>query len=137
MNFLHFWYPYRIFEWKIFFALISTFCKLWLHMCRKRLKKTENLFLWMCLEIYLGNHQRVCITKLLKSLYPNKQPTAHSEISVYIIRIIVPCTYVVLKIFPLDTACRPPFLVIMMDKITMGIIVQYFFNPFPLMDAKL
>ncbi len=52
------------------FALISTFCTLWLQMRRKRLKKTENLFLWMCLRILLGNHQRVCITKLLKSLYP-------------------------------------------------------------------
>ncbi len=37
---------------KIFFvALISTFFKLWLQMRRKRLKKTENLFLWMCLRI--------------------------------------------------------------------------------------
>ncbi len=25
----------------------------------------------MCLRILLGNHQRVCITKLLKSLYPS------------------------------------------------------------------
>ncbi len=33
-------------------------------------RKTGNLFLWMCLRILLGNHQRVCITKLLKSLYP-------------------------------------------------------------------
>ncbi len=56
---------------KFIFALISIFCKLWLQMCRKRLKKTENLFLWMCLRILLGNHQRVCISKLLKSLYPN------------------------------------------------------------------
>ncbi len=36
-------------------------------------EKTENIFLWMCLRILLGNHQRVCITKLLKSLYPNIQ----------------------------------------------------------------
>jgi hypothetical protein len=42
-----------------------------LQMRRKRLKKTENLFLWMCLRILIGNHQRVCITKLLISLYPN------------------------------------------------------------------
>ncbi len=35
---LHFLYPYWIFE-------------LWLQMRRKRLKKTENLFLWMCLRI--------------------------------------------------------------------------------------
>ncbi len=73
VKFSVFWYPNWIFELKIFFALIfiSTFCKLWLQMRRKRLKKTENLFLWMCLTILLGNHQRVCITKLLKSLYPN------------------------------------------------------------------
>ncbi len=56
---------------KIFSALISTFCTLRLQMRRKRSKKTENLFLWMCLRILLGNHQRVCITKLLKSLYPS------------------------------------------------------------------
>ncbi len=58
---------------EFFFALISTFCILWLEMRRKRLKKTENLFLWMCLRILLGNHQRVSITKLLKSLYPTVQ----------------------------------------------------------------
>ncbi len=62
---------------KKIFALISTFCTLWLHMRRKRLKKTENLFLWMCLRILLGSHQRVCINKLLKSLYPN----AHTNYS--------------------------------------------------------
>jgi hypothetical protein len=58
-----------------FFALISTgtFCKLWLQMRRKRLKKWKIFFLWMCLRILLGNHQRVCITKLLKSLYPIAQ----------------------------------------------------------------
>ncbi len=54
-----------------FFALISTFCTLWLQMRRKRVKKTKKLFLWMCLRIVIGNHQRVCITNLLKSLYPN------------------------------------------------------------------
>ncbi len=37
---------------EIFFvALISTFLKLLLQMRRKRLQKTENLFLWMCLRI--------------------------------------------------------------------------------------
>ncbi len=61
----------EFFNKKIVFALISFFCTLWLQMRRKRQKKTENLFLWMCLRILLGNHQRVCITKLLKSLYPN------------------------------------------------------------------
>ncbi len=61
----------EFFNKKIFFALISTFCTLWLQMRRKRLKKTENLFLWMCLRILIGNHQRVCITKLLKPLYPS------------------------------------------------------------------
>jgi hypothetical protein len=54
----------------IYSIYFSTFCKLWLQMRRKRLKKTENLFLWMCLRILLGNHQSVCISKLLKSLYP-------------------------------------------------------------------
>ncbi len=68
---LRFFITIWIFTKKIFFALISTFCTLWLQMRRKRLKKTENLFLWMCLRILIGNHQRVCITKLLKSLYPS------------------------------------------------------------------
>jgi hypothetical protein len=40
-------------------------------MRRKRLKKTKNLFLGMCLRILFGNPQRVCKSKLLKSLYPN------------------------------------------------------------------
>jgi hypothetical protein len=66
---------------KNFLALISTFLKLWLQMRRKRLKKTENLILWMCLRIQLCNHQRVCITKLQKSLYPNTHsiPTGKLE----------------------------------------------------------
>ena len=68
-----FFYTHIEFLNKNFFALISTFCTLWLQMRRKRLKKTENLFLWMCLRILLGNHQRVCITKLLISLYPTVQ----------------------------------------------------------------
>ncbi len=64
----------ELFNNKNFFcAFISTFCKLWLHMSRKRLKKKENLILWMWLRILSGNHQRVCITKLLKSLYPNEE----------------------------------------------------------------
>ncbi len=71
---LRIFYPYCIFYLKNFFALLSTLCTLWLQMRRKRLKKTKKNFLWMCLRIFLGNHQRVCITKLLKSLYP----TAHS-----------------------------------------------------------
>ncbi len=58
---------------KIFYFLFSTFSNLWLQMRRKRLIRTENLFLWMCLRILLGNHQRVCISKLLNSLYPNVQ----------------------------------------------------------------
>jgi hypothetical protein len=41
-----------------FFALISTFCKLWLQMRTKQLKKRKT-FLCMCLRILLGNHQRV------------------------------------------------------------------------------
>jgi hypothetical protein len=65
---LRFFIPILNFEYwiekKNFFNLISTFFKLWLRMRRKWLKKTKNLFLWMCLRIYLCNHQRVCITKL-------------------------------------------------------------------------
>jgi hypothetical protein len=38
-------------EKNFLFALISTFFKLWLQMRRKRLKKTESRFLWMCLRI--------------------------------------------------------------------------------------
>ncbi len=34
----------------------------------------------MCLRILFGNHQRFCITKLLKSLYPNGHP-AFQDIS--------------------------------------------------------
>ncbi len=68
---LHFLIPILNFLIKNFFALINTFCKLWLQMRKKRLKKTENLFLWMCLRILLCNHHRVCISKLLKSVYPN------------------------------------------------------------------
>ncbi len=47
-------------------------------MRRKRLKKTEFFFLWMCPRILLGNHQRVCISKLLKSLYPTNH-TCHQK----------------------------------------------------------
>ncbi len=54
-----------------FFRIFQKFFELWLQMRRKWLKKTENLFLWMYPRIWLCNHQRVCITKLLKSLYPN------------------------------------------------------------------
>jgi hypothetical protein len=35
----------------------------------------RKIFFWMCLRIWLCNHQRVCITKLLKSLYPNAHRT--------------------------------------------------------------
>ncbi len=62
----------EFFNKNFFLAFISTFCTLWLQMRRKRLKKTENL-LWMYPRILLGNHQRVCITKFLKSLYPSAQ----------------------------------------------------------------
>ncbi len=54
-------------------------------MRRKRLKKTENLFLWMCLRILLGNHQRVCISKLLKSLSPN----VHARV---VLRLVPSCS---------------------------------------------
>ncbi len=42
--------PFSILKKKIL-CHISTFFELWLQMRRKRLKKTENLFLWMCLRI--------------------------------------------------------------------------------------
>ncbi len=44
--------------------------------CAGNGSKKENLILWMCLRILLGNHQRVCITKLLKLFYsvPTVQP---------------------------------------------------------------
>ncbi len=49
---LRFLTPFPIFSKNIFFlCFISTFFKLWLQMRRKRLKKTENLFLWMFLRI--------------------------------------------------------------------------------------
>ncbi len=60
-----------------FFYTLTLFCTLWLQMRRKRLKKRKIFFLWMCLRILLGNHQRVCLTKLLKSLYPNVQCDPH------------------------------------------------------------
>ncbi len=66
---------FDFFKQKFFKGHICTFFKLWLQMRRKRLKKTENLFLWMHLRILLCNYQRVSITKLLKSLYPNAQCT--------------------------------------------------------------
>ncbi len=40
--------------------------------------KLKIFFLWMCLRILIGNHQRVCITKFLKSLYP----TAHHNLRI-------------------------------------------------------
>jgi hypothetical protein len=39
-------------------------------------QKNGKSFLCMCLRIELGNRQRVCITKLLKSLYPRLQYSA-------------------------------------------------------------
>ncbi len=42
--------------------------------CAGNSSKNGKSFLWMCLRILLGNHQRVCITKLLKSLHPIVQP---------------------------------------------------------------
>ncbi len=41
----------------------------------------------MCLRILIGNHQRVCITKLLKSLHPTVQPllltVQHPQLTVH------------------------------------------------------
>ena len=42
---------FDFFKKKIFLGHICTFFELWLQMRRKRLKKTENLFLWMYLRI--------------------------------------------------------------------------------------
>ncbi len=56
---------------KIFFLLLEAlFVNFDCKCAQNGSKKMKNLFLWMCLRIQLGNHQRVCITKLLKSLYP-------------------------------------------------------------------
>ncbi len=38
--------------------------------CAGNSSKKGKPFLWICLKILLGNHLRVCKTKLLKSLYP-------------------------------------------------------------------
>ncbi len=43
--------PFSILSNNFFFCHISTFFELWLQMRRKRLNKTENLFLWMYLRI--------------------------------------------------------------------------------------
>jgi hypothetical protein len=40
----------HVFAYNFIFSLISTFCKLWLQMRTKRLKKTENLFYECVLE---------------------------------------------------------------------------------------
>jgi hypothetical protein len=42
-------------------------------MRRKRLKKRKIFFYECVLEFNYATNQRVCITKLLKSLYPNVQ----------------------------------------------------------------
>jgi hypothetical protein len=42
---------FDFFKKKFFLGHISTFFELWLQMRRKRLKKSENLFLWMYLRI--------------------------------------------------------------------------------------
>jgi hypothetical protein len=67
---------------KFFFCSFEHFLYTLIANAQETAKKTENLFLWMCLRIFIGNHQRVCITKLLKSLYPNVQ-----HFSVYIVGI--------------------------------------------------
>ncbi len=71
VRFCVFWYPYWIFNEKSSFTLIGAFCTLWLRVRGRRLEEVEGLFLWMCLRILVGNHQRVCITKMLGLLYPN------------------------------------------------------------------
>ncbi len=59
---------------KIFFCSYYHFLYTLIANAQETLKKTENLFLWMCLRIYLCIHHRVCITKLLKLLYPKGHP---------------------------------------------------------------
>ncbi len=41
--------------------------------CAGNGSKKRNFFKLLCLRILICNHQKVCITKLLKSLYPNKE----------------------------------------------------------------
>jgi hypothetical protein len=57
------------FKKKFFFGHNSTFSNFDC-TCAGNGSKKKNLFLWMYLRIWLCNHQRVCITKLLKLLYP-------------------------------------------------------------------
>ncbi len=51
VKFCFFWHLFLFFWKKIFVGHISTFFELWRQMRRKRLKKSENLFLWMYLRI--------------------------------------------------------------------------------------
>ncbi len=56
----------------LFLALFANFdCK----CAGNGSKKQKIFFLWKWLRNLLGSHQRVCISKLLKSLYPNGGPT--------------------------------------------------------------
>ncbi len=56
---------------KIFFLLLLALFLNFDCTCAGNGSKNRQSFLWMCLRILLGNHQRVCITKLLKLLFPN------------------------------------------------------------------
>jgi hypothetical protein len=52
---------------------------------RRNSSKKRKIFFYECvLEFYLAtNHQRVCITKLLKSLYPSIQTTVIHSNKIY------------------------------------------------------
>ncbi len=57
---------------KIFFLLLlALFWYTLMANAQETAQKNGKSFLWMCLRILLGSRQRVRITKLLKSLYPN------------------------------------------------------------------
>ncbi len=76
VKFCVFWLLFRFFPKKIFFGHISTFSNFDCKCAGNGSKKRKIFFLWMYLRIYLCNHQRVCITKLLKSLYPSVQSSS-------------------------------------------------------------
>jgi hypothetical protein len=63
VKFFVFRYPIWIFEDKFFFALINTFCKLWLQMRTKRLKKLKIFFMNVSLNLIRqpskGSHNQV------------------------------------------------------------------------------
>ncbi len=71
---LRFLIPILNFLIKKFFCSYLHFLYTLIANAQETAQKNGKSFLWMCLRILLGNHQRICITKLLKSLYPNAHP---------------------------------------------------------------